>query len=147
MDMKLEVITVPVSDVDRAKAFYKQLGFREDIDLMGDDFRVVQYTPPGSAASIFIGTNITTAAPGSAQGLVLVVDDIGAAHQNLIDKGIETTDIFHDPGGLFYHVTKTIQNPGPEPENKSYNSFIAFVDPDGNGWIVQEITERLPGRI
>jgi len=147
MYMKLEVITLPVSDVERAKTFYAQLGFREDIDLIQNDFRVVQFTPPGSKASIFIGKNITSAQPGSTQGLILVVDDIEAAHQDLLDKGIEVTEMFHDDNGLFYHTHKQITAPGPHPERKTYGSFFAFTDPDSNGWVVQEITERLPGRV
>jgi catechol 2,3-dioxygenase-like lactoylglutathione lyase family enzyme len=147
MNMKLEIVYVPVSDVDRAKEFYKKLGFREDIDLKGDTFRLVQYTPPGSSASIFVGTGITSTPPGSAQGLILVVDDIEAAHQELIDNGIDAEQVFHDPDGLFYHITKTVKQPGRHPEGKSYSSFTAFSDPDGNGWLVQEVTERLPGRI
>ncbi len=146
MNMKLEVVMVPVSDVDRAKDFYKKLGFREDIDLAGDGFRVVQFTPSGSAASIFIGRGITTAAPGSAAGLVLVVDDIEAAYRELTDKGIAAEPVFHDKGGLFYHAHKQIHEAGPDPERNSYSSFTAFTDPDGNGWVVQEITKRLPGR-
>jgi catechol 2,3-dioxygenase-like lactoylglutathione lyase family enzyme len=146
MNMKLEVIMVPVSDVDRAKDFYAKAGFREDIDLVGDTFRVVQFTPPGSRASIFIGKGITPAEPGSAQGMVLVVDDIEAAHEELAGKGIEVEPIFHDKDGLFYHVHKQIREAGPDPEHKSYSSFTAFTDPDGNGWIVKEITQRLSGR-
>lgn len=146
MDMKLEVIMVPVSDVDRAKNFYKKLGFREDIDLIKDDFRVVQFTPKGSNASIFIGKGITPTKPGSLQGLILVVDDIVAAHDDLVSKGIEVEQIFHDPNWLTYLVNKTVKEPGPDPDHKSYGSFTAFNDPDGNGWIVQEITKRLPGR-
>jgi len=146
MNMKLEVIILPVSDVDRAKDFYTKLGFREDIDLKGEGTRVVQFTPPGSGASIFIGKGITTATPGSVQGLVLVVDDIEAAHKELVDKGIEVEKVFHDSNGLFFHATKKITMPGVDPERKSYSSFTAFTDPDGNGWIVQEVKERLPGR-
>jgi catechol 2,3-dioxygenase-like lactoylglutathione lyase family enzyme len=146
MNMKLEVINLPVSDVDRAKEFYTKLGFREDIDLKGAGFRVVQFTPPGSEASIFIGEGITTAAPGSVQGLVLVVDDIEAAHQDLVAKGIEVKEVFHDSNGLFYYVNKKITMPGVDPDHKSYSSFTAFTDPDGNGWIIQEVKERLPGR-
>jgi catechol 2,3-dioxygenase-like lactoylglutathione lyase family enzyme len=146
MDMRLEVIMVPVSDVDRAKSFYLKLGFREDIDLVKDDYRVVQLTPPGSTASIFIGNGITPTKPGSLQGLVLVVDDVVAAHDDLVSKGVEVGQAFHDPNGLFYHVNKTVQEPGPDPEHISYRSFSAFSDPDGNGWIIQEITKRLPGR-
>jgi catechol 2,3-dioxygenase-like lactoylglutathione lyase family enzyme len=145
MDMKLEVVMVPVSDVDRAKDFYKKLGFREDIDT-GDEIRVVQFTPPGSTASIFIGKGITPTEPGSLQGLILVVDDIEAAHDELMSKGINVTEIFHGPSGLFYHASKQIREPGIDPNRQSYFSFTAFSDPDGNGWIVQEVRERLPGR-
>jgi catechol 2,3-dioxygenase-like lactoylglutathione lyase family enzyme len=147
MDMKLEVIMLPVSDVDRAKDFYKKLGFREDIDISSGERRVAQFTPPGSAASIFIGKNITTAKPGSIQGLILVVDDVEAAYKELVDKGIEMEEIFHGAGGLFYHTDKTGVEPGPDPKHTSYFSFTAFKDPDGNGWIIQEVKERLPGRI
>ena len=146
MDMKLEVVMLPVSDVDRAKDFYQQLGFREDIDTGDEAFRIVQFTPPGSAASIFIGNGITDAEPGSAQGLVLVVDDIQAAHDELVSSGIEVTDVFHDARGLAYHTYNKVQQPGPSPNHMSYGSFVAFSDPDGDGWIVQEITKRLPGR-
>lgn len=146
MDMKLEVVMVPVSDVDRAKAFYKQLGFREDIDFASGDRRLVQFTPPGSAASIFIGQGITNTEPGSLQTLVLVVDDIEAAYNDLLNKGIETTEIFHGDSGLFYHTDRWIDEFGIDPDHKSYWSFIALTDPDGNGWIVQEVRERLPGR-
>jgi len=145
MDMKLEVVMLPVSDVDRAKEFYKKLGFREDIDTGDQDFRIVQFTPPGSMASIFIGTGITNAKPGSAQN-VLVVDDAIAAHDELASKGIDVTEVFHDARGLAYHTYNKILEPGPQPDHMSYGSFVAFTDPDGNGWIVQEVTKRLPGR-
>jgi catechol 2,3-dioxygenase-like lactoylglutathione lyase family enzyme len=147
MDMKLEVVMVPVSDVDRAKEFYQRLGFREDIDLKGEGLRLVQFTPPGSHASIFIGTGITTTEPGSLQGLVLIVDDIDAAYDDLVGKGIDAVEVFHDGDGLFYHVKKQIKEPGRHPEDKSYFSYTAFTDPDGNGWIVQEVKDRLPGRV
>lgn len=147
MNMKLEVVILPVSDVDRAKDFYTELGFREDIDYSDGDFRVVQFTPPGSAASIFFGKGLVTAEPGSVKGLVLVVDDIEAAYDELTSKGIEVEEIFHGPKGLAYYADKTAREPGIEPDRKSYFSFTAFSDPDGNGWIVQEIRERLPGRV
>jgi catechol 2,3-dioxygenase-like lactoylglutathione lyase family enzyme len=148
MDMKLEVIMLPVSDVDRAKEFYKKLGFREDIDVdKGEAFRFVQYTPPGSAASIFVGKGITTTEPGSVQGLVLVVDDIEATHAELVGKGVDAKGIFHDADGLFYHAHKNANEHGAQPDHQSYQSFTAFTDPDGNGWIVQEVKERLPGRV
>jgi catechol 2,3-dioxygenase-like lactoylglutathione lyase family enzyme len=145
MNMKLEVVMLSVSDVDQAKKFYNTLGFREDIDIGEGDNRLVQFTPPGSATSIFIGTNITPSQPGTIKGLVLAVDDIEAAHKELTGKGIEVTDFFHGPTGLFYYVNNRVE-PGLEPERKDYFSFIAFSDPDGNGWIVQEIKKRLPGR-
>jgi catechol 2,3-dioxygenase-like lactoylglutathione lyase family enzyme len=145
MDMKLEVVIVPVSDVDRAKKFYERLGFREDIDTGGDDFRIVQFTPPGSAASIFVGKGLTKAEPGSSQ-LVLVVDDIEAAREELVGRGIDATEVFHDAKGLAFHTYGEIQDPGPQAEHESYRSYTAFSDPDGNGWVVQEIKKRLPGR-
>jgi catechol 2,3-dioxygenase-like lactoylglutathione lyase family enzyme len=147
MDLKLEVLVLPVSDVDRAKAFYVGLGFRLDIDYVGTEtFRVVQLTPPGSAASIIIGAGITTAAPGSTQGLQLVVDDIEAAHAELSERGAEPSEVFHDAGGVFYHAGVEGRVAGPSPDRSSYGSFLSFSDPDGNGWIVQEITTRIPGR-
>jgi catechol 2,3-dioxygenase-like lactoylglutathione lyase family enzyme len=147
MDMKLEIVRVPVSDVDRAKDFYKKLNFREDIDLGSGESRIVQLTPPGSAAAIFIGMGVTDAEPGSVNGLVLVVDDIEAAYDFLASNGAEPTEIFHGPSGLSYFVNKKAIEPGIEPDRQSYFSFTAFTDPDGNGWIVQEVKERLPGRV
>jgi catechol 2,3-dioxygenase-like lactoylglutathione lyase family enzyme len=147
VDMKLEVVVVPVSDVDRAKAFYEALGFRMDIDHVGgDDFRVVQFTPPGSQCSIIIGTGITTAGPGSTQGLQLVVTDIEAARSELIDRGIDVGDVFHDAGGVFHHAGTEGRVAGPDPERRSYGSFASFADPDGNGWVLQEVRTRAPGR-
>jgi catechol 2,3-dioxygenase-like lactoylglutathione lyase family enzyme len=147
MQMKLEVLVVPVSDVDRAKAFYKSLGWREDIDhIAGDSFRVVQYTPPGSEASIIIGKGITTAKPGSSQGLQLVVENIDAARADLIARGVAVTEVFHDRGGVFYHVGTEWQVVGPEPSRSYYGSFCKFKDPDGNGWVLQEVKQRAPGR-
>jgi catechol 2,3-dioxygenase-like lactoylglutathione lyase family enzyme len=147
MEMKLEVIVIPVSDVDRAKAFYQQLGWREDADFMAsEDFRVIQVTPPGSPASVILGTGLTTAEPGSSQGLHLVVTDIEAARAELADSGIEISEVFHDAGGVFHHAGTEGRVAGPDPKHTSYSSFASFEDPDGNGWILQEITERLPGR-
>ena len=147
MQMKLEVLVVPVSDVDRAKAFYKALGWREDIDHMaGKGFRVVQFTPPGSEASIIIGEGISDAKPGSSQGLQLVVTDIEATRSELIAKGVDVGPIFHDKGGIFYHLGTEWQVIGPDPDRESYGSFAKFKDPDGNGWVLQEVRQRAPGR-
>jgi catechol 2,3-dioxygenase-like lactoylglutathione lyase family enzyme len=140
-------VVLPVSDVDRAKDFYLRLGWRLDADFVdGDDFRVVQLTPPGSPCSIIFGTGITTAAPGSADGLYVVVADIEAARAELIGHGAQVSDVFHDAGGVFHHAGTTSRVPGPDPERRSYASFASFRDPDGNGWMLQEITTRLPGR-
>jgi catechol 2,3-dioxygenase-like lactoylglutathione lyase family enzyme len=147
VDMKLEVLVVPVSDVDRAKAFYRSLGWREDLDhVAGDSFRVVQFTPPGSEASIIIGKGITTAKPGSSQGLQLVVSDIEATRADLISRGVAVSEVFHDKGGVFYHVGTEWQVVGPEPMRSDYGSFAKFKDPDGNGWVLQEVRMRAPGR-
>ncbi len=147
MDMRLEVVVVPVSDVDRAKAFYESLGWRLDADVPGEGgFRVVQLTPPGSACSIIFGAEVTAAAPGSAEGLHLVVSDIEAARAELSERGVEVSEIFHDTGGVFHHAGTAARAPGPAPDRQSYGSFVSFSDPDGNGWFVQEITTRLPGR-
>ncbi len=147
MDMKLEVVVVPVSDVDRAKEFYKALDWREDADFASSaDFRVVQLTPPGSACSIIFGTGVTSAEPGSAQGLQLTVSDIDQARAELTERGVEVSEVFHDAGGVFHHAGTVERVPGPAPEHKSYGSFASFSDPDGNGWLIQEITTRLPGR-
>jgi len=141
MDMKLEVVVIPVSDVDRAKAFYEKLGFRLDIDYARDqDHRVVQFTPPGSEASIHIGRGITSAAPGSVQNLYLIVSDIEKARAELLGRGIEVSEVFHFEGLLGPRVS------GPDPKRGTYASFASFKDPDGNGWLLQEITMRLPGR-
>ena len=147
MDMRLEVVVVPVSDVDRARDFYMGLGWRLDADLAaGPDFRVVQMPPPGSACAVVFGTGITSAAPGSAQGLQLVVDDIDAARAELADRGAPVSEVFHDAGGVFHHAGDTARVPGPAPEHKTYGSWVSFRDPDGNEWFVQEVTTRLPGR-
>lgn len=142
LDMKLEVVVIPVSDVDRAKSFYSGLGWRLDGDfVVGDTFRGVQFTPPGSPASIHFGTGITTAAPGSASGLYLVVSDIEAARVELIGHGAEVSEAFHRTGPGKPAVK------GRDPERRSYSSFATFKDPDGNEWLLQEITTRFPGRI
>jgi predicted enzyme related to lactoylglutathione lyase len=147
MDMRLEVLVVPVSDVDRAKTFYKSLGWREDIDYVaGEGFRVVQFTPPASEASIIIGQGITSAKPGSSQGLQLVVNDIEAARTDLVDRGVKVGEVFHDKGGVFYHLGTEWQVIGPDPNHDSYGSFAKFRDPDGNGWVIQEVKQRAPGR-
>jgi catechol 2,3-dioxygenase-like lactoylglutathione lyase family enzyme len=145
--MKLEVVVVPVSDVDRAKGFYETCGFRMDIDYVdGEDFRVVQLTPPGSECSIIIGTGITGAAPGSAEALQLIVLDIEAAREELIARGVEVSAAFHDAGGVFHHAGKVARVTGPDPERSDYGSFASFSDPDGNGWLLQEVKTRAPGR-
>ena len=142
MDMKLEVVIVPVSDVDRAKAFYTKLGFREDIDFVAESGRrVVQFTPPGSGASIHIGNGITSAAPGSLQNVYLVVSDIEKARADLAGRGVDVSEVFHFDGLLGPQVT------GPDPKRGTYASLASFKDPDGNSWLLQEITERLPGRV
>lgn len=141
VEMKLEVVVLPVSDVDRAKAFYEKLGWRLDADfVVGAAFRVVQFTPPGSAASIHFGTGITHAAPGSGSLLYLVVSDIAAARSELLERGVDVSEVFHRGVG------KEPQG-GPDPERRSYFSYATFTDPDGNGWLLQEITTRLPGRV
>ncbi|MFE1925932.1 VOC family protein [Streptomyces asoensis] len=148
MDLKLEVVVVPVTDVDRAKGFYTALGWRLDADVAtGEDFRVVQMTPPGSPASVIFGTSVSSQTPGSAQGLHLIVDDIGAAHDELKKRGADPGDVFHDAGGVFHHAGTDARVPGPDPHRSSYGSFLSFTDPDGNGWVLQEITNRLPGRL
>ena len=147
-DMRLEVLVVPVSDVDRAKRFYETtMGFRLDADFAtGDDFRVVQVTPPGSPCSIIFGKGITSAVPGSAQSMMLVVYDIEAARAKLVGQGVDVSDVFHDAGGVFHHAGTEGRVPGPDPQGRSYASFVSFGDPDGNGWLLQEIRTRLPGR-
>ncbi len=141
IDMKLEVVVVPVSDVDRAKGFYSNLGWRLDADFpVGDAFRVVQFTPPGSACSIHIGKGITSAAPGSARRLYLVVSDIEAAYADLVRRGVPVSDVVH------YWVGEAPM-PGPDPNRRSYCSYATFRDPDGNEWLLQEVTTRFPGRV
>ena len=147
MDMKLEVVVVPVSDVDKAKQFYKGLGWREDADFVtGDAFRVVQMTPTGSPCSIIFGAGITSATPGSAEGLYLVVTDIEAARTELAGRGAPVSEVFHDAGGVFPHAGEEDRVPGPDPDRRSYASYASFNDPDGNRWMLQEVTTRLPGR-
>jgi catechol 2,3-dioxygenase-like lactoylglutathione lyase family enzyme len=147
MDMKLEVVVLPVSDVDRAKEFYTRLGWREDIDFVhSPEYRVVQFTPPASEASIIFGVGITNSPPGSYEGLQLVVTDIAAVREELLAAGIEASEVFHDETGIFHHAGTAGRVTGVNKELTSYGSFLSFDDPDGNGWIVQEITERAPGR-
>jgi len=151
VDMKLEVVVVPVSDVDRAKDFYERLGFREDIDFAASDgYRVVQLTPPGSACSIIFGNGITSARPDSIDRLVLAVYDIDAVRDELRSHGVEVSGVFHDAGsGLAggFHAGTAARAPGPDPQGRSYGSYASFSDPDGNVWLLQEIKERLPGRV
>src|SRR5580698_7796913 len=152
-DMKFEIVVIPVSDVDRAKDFYAKLGWRLDADYdNGDDFRVIQFTPPGSGCSLIFGRNVTGAAPGSAQGLYLIVADIEAARKNLLRLGVEVSDVFHGGDGVYAgpdepYLFGRLRVNGPDPEHRSYRSFASFRDPDGNGWLFQELTTRLPGRI
>ena len=153
VDMKFEIVVIPVSDIDRAKEFYARLGWRLDADFdNGKDFRVIQFTPPGSGCSVIFGKNVTAAAPGSAQGLYLIVDDINAARDNLLRRGVKISEVFHGAGDAFSgtdepYLFGRIRVNGPDPEHRSYRSFASFSDPDGNGWLFQEITTRLPGRI
>ncbi|MDX2593126.1 MULTISPECIES: VOC family protein [Streptomyces] len=147
MDMRLEVVVIPVADVDRARGFYETLGWRLDADFVAEDgLRVVQLTPPGSACAVIFGDGVSAAPPGSVEGLHLVVTDIEAARKELEGNGVQVSEVFHDAGGVFHHAGTAQRVPGPDPERRSYNSFVSFSDPDGNGWILQEITERLPGR-
>jgi catechol 2,3-dioxygenase-like lactoylglutathione lyase family enzyme len=153
MDMKLEVVVVPVSDVDRAKAFYEKLGWRLDADFAhGNDWRVIQFTPPGSGCSVIFGKNVTAAAPGSAQGLYLIVSDIETARDELVRRGVEVSDVFHDAADVYEgpdepYLFGRRRVSGADPEHRSYRSYASFRDPDGNGWLFQEVTTRLPGRI
>jgi catechol 2,3-dioxygenase-like lactoylglutathione lyase family enzyme len=150
VDLKLEAIVIPVSDVDRAKQFYQSLGWRLDADFPFDNgFRVVQITPPGSGCSVQFGSNITSAAPGSARGLYLIVSDIEAARADLAAHGAKVSGVFHagKPGAQFQPEAAPGRVSGPAPNHASYSSFVTFSDPDGNGWLLQEITARLPGRI
>jgi catechol 2,3-dioxygenase-like lactoylglutathione lyase family enzyme len=153
VDMKFEVIVIPVSDVDRAKEFYGRLGWRLDADYdNGKDFRVIQFTPPGSGCSVIFGKNVTAAAPGSTQGLYLIVSDIEAAREELLGRGVAISGAFHDAGGVYAgpdqpYLFGRLRVSGPDPEHRSYRTFASFSDPDGNGWLLQEITTRLAGRI
>jgi catechol 2,3-dioxygenase-like lactoylglutathione lyase family enzyme len=146
VEFRLEVLVLPVSDVDRAKAFYVGLGWREDADFpVRDDFRVIQMTPPGSPTSVIFGTGLSDAAPGSAGPLVLAVYDIAAARADLVARGAEPSEVFHGRSGFDLHGTAPRES-GPDPDGASYNSWVAFSDPDGNRWLLQEIKTRLPGR-
>jgi catechol 2,3-dioxygenase-like lactoylglutathione lyase family enzyme len=153
VDMKFEIVVIPVSDVDRAKEFYEKLGWRLDADYdNGKDFRVIQFTPPGSGCSVIFGKNVTGAAAGSAKGLYLIVSDIEAARENLLRRGVKVSEVFHGAADVYAgpdeaYLFGRIRVNGPDPEHRSYRSFASFSDPDGNGWLFQEITTRLPGRI
>jgi catechol 2,3-dioxygenase-like lactoylglutathione lyase family enzyme len=152
VDMKLEIVVIPVSNIDRAKEFYSKLNWRLDADYATDGYRVIQFTPPGSACSIIFGENVTAAAPGSAQGLYLIVSDIAAARADLLNRGINISEVFHDSSGVYAgpdvpYLFGRLRVGGLDPEHRSYHSFASFSDPDGNGWLLQEITTRLPGRI
>lgn len=153
VDMKLEVIVIPVADVERAKSFYDELGWRFDAEFKsGDDFHIIQFTPPGSPASIIFGKNITAAAPGAAQGLYLVVSDIEAARKDLLARGIAVSEVFHHEGEVHSgsdepYLFGSRRTSGTDPERRTYQSYVSFHDPDGNGWLLQEVTQRLPGRI
>jgi catechol 2,3-dioxygenase-like lactoylglutathione lyase family enzyme len=151
--MKFEIVVIPVSDVDRAKEFYGRLGWRLDADYdSGKDFRVIQFTPPGSGCSVIFGKNVTAAAPGSAQGLYLIASDIQAARDELLGRGVKISEVFHDAGGVYAgtdepYLFGRLRVIGADPEHRSYRSFASFSDPDGNGWLFQEVTVRLPGRV
>ena len=153
VDMKFEIVVIPVSDVDRAKTFYTKLGWRLDADFAhGDDWRVIQFTPPGSGCSVIFGKNVTAAAPGSAQGLYLIVSDIEAARDELRRRGVEVSEVFHDATGIYDgpdepYLFGRRRVSGADPEHRSYRSYASFHDLDGNGWLFQEVTTRLPGRI
>jgi catechol 2,3-dioxygenase-like lactoylglutathione lyase family enzyme len=152
-EMKLEIVVLPVSDVDRAKEFYSRLGWRLDADFAhGDDWRAVQFTPPGSGCSVIFGKNVTAAAPGSARGLYLIVSDIKAAREELLGRGVEVSEVFHGANGVYDgpdepYLFGRRRVDGADPERRSYQSYASFRDPDGNGWLFQEVTTRLPGRI
>ena len=153
VDIKLEVVVIPVSDVDRAKEFYSRLGWRLDADFThDDDWRGVRFTPPGSGCSVIFGKNVTAAAPGSAQGVYLIVSDIEAARAELLGRGVEISEVFHDSGEVHAGTDEPYlfgrrRVSDPDPEHRSYRSFASFSDPDGNGWLFQEVTVRLPGRV
>jgi catechol 2,3-dioxygenase-like lactoylglutathione lyase family enzyme len=146
-ELRLEVVVIAVTDVDRAKQFYETLGWRLDADLaIDDDYRVVQLTPPGSACSIIFGAGVTSTPPGSSEGLQLSVYDIDQVRADLIGRGVEVSETFHDVTGVFHHAGTEGRVSGPAPEHADYGTFAAFSDPDGNGWLLQEIKTRLPGR-
>jgi catechol 2,3-dioxygenase-like lactoylglutathione lyase family enzyme len=153
VDMKFEIAIIPVSDVSRAKEFYGSLGWRLDADYdSGKGFRIIQFTPPGSGCSIIFGANVTAASPGSAQGLHLIVSDIQAARAELVARGVDASEVFHDAGGEHAgpdqpYLFGSLRVSGPDPERRSYHSFASFSDPDGNGWLLQEVTARAPGRV
>jgi catechol 2,3-dioxygenase-like lactoylglutathione lyase family enzyme len=153
VDMKLEIVVIPVSDVDRAKRFYGDLGWRLDADFAaGDGWRVIQFTPPGSGCSVIFGKNVTVAAAGSARGLYLIVSDIEAARKDLLGRGVKVSEVFHAADGVYAGADEPYlfgrhRVSGPDPEHRTYRSFASFSDPDGNGWLFQEITARLPGRV
>jgi catechol 2,3-dioxygenase-like lactoylglutathione lyase family enzyme len=154
VDLKLEIIVIPVSDAERAKEFYGgKLGWRLDADYdNGSDFRVIQLTPPGSGCSVIFGKNVTGATPGSAQGLYLIVSDVAAARQELLGRGVQVSEVFHDANGKYSgpdepYLFGRLRVSGPDPDRRSYRSFASFHDPDGNGWLLQELTQRLPGRV
>lgn len=153
VDLKIEVVVIPVSNVDRAKTFYAGLGWRLDADYAsGDNYRVIQFTPPGSGCSVIFGKNVTAAVPGSAQGLYLIVSDLEAARKELLSRGVKVSEPFHDAGGVYTgpdepYLFGRRRVGGADPERRSYRSFASFRDPDGNGWLFQEVTARLPGRV
>jgi catechol 2,3-dioxygenase-like lactoylglutathione lyase family enzyme len=154
LDMKFEIAVIPVSDVDRAKEFYTRLGWRMDAEYAAPagEFRIMQFTPPGSGASVIFGKNVTAAAPGSAQGLYLVVSDLEAARKELLDRGIAVSEVFHGATDKYIGPDEPflfgrLRVSGPDPEHRTYRSFASFGDPDGNGWVLQEVTSRLPGRV
>lgn len=152
IDTKLEVVVIPVSDVDRSKAFYTKLGWRLDADFAGEGWRVIQFTPPGSPTSVILGKNVTSAAPGSAQGLYLIVADIEAARKEFVDRGVDVGEAFHAAGDVHVggdepYLFGSLRKSGLEPARASYRSYASFKDPDGNGWLFQEVTTRLPGRV
>jgi catechol 2,3-dioxygenase-like lactoylglutathione lyase family enzyme len=147
-DMKLEVVVLPVSDVGRAAEFYVgKLGWRVDVDTVNGDSRIVHLTPPGSTCSVMFGTGLNPSPPGTTQFLHLVVSDIEATHAELVTNGVDATEVFHDPSGNFNRFDPAARASGPDPERQSYASFVAFSDPDGNSWVLQEVTSRFPGRV
>ena len=146
-ELRLEVVVIPVSDVDRAKQFYEGLGWRMDADVAVEDgYRVVQVTPPGSGCSVIFGEGVTSTPPGSAEGLLLSVYDIDAARIDLLERGADVSGLYHDRTGIFQHSGTAARVDGPAPGHADYGSFAAFSDPDGNGWLLQEVKTRLPGR-